>query len=39
LFVIPGWRYRLLVFLMRAFPRPLFHSLAIKYARETGRTR
>jgi len=39
LFVIPGWRYRLLVFVMRAFPRQLYHSLAIKYARGTGRDR
>jgi short-subunit dehydrogenase len=39
LFVIPGWRYRLLVFIMRAFPRPLYHSLAIKYARSTGRSK
>jgi short-subunit dehydrogenase len=39
LFVIPGWRYRLLVFLMCAFPRPLYHSLSIKYARGTGRAR
>ncbi len=39
LFVIPGWQYRLLVFLMRAFPRPLYHRLSIKYARETGRAR
>jgi short-subunit dehydrogenase len=39
LFVIPGWRYKLLVFLMRAFPRPLYHSLSIKYARGTGRDR
>jgi uncharacterized protein len=37
LFVIPGWRYRLLVFLMRAFPRPLYHWLSIQYARGTGR--
>ena len=37
LLVIPGWRYRLLVFIMRAFPRPLYHWLSIKYARETGR--
>ena len=37
LIVIPGWRYRLLVFLMRAFPRPLLHWLSIKYARGTGR--
>jgi short-subunit dehydrogenase len=37
LFVIPGWRYRLLVFLMSAFPRSLYHSLSIKYARSTGR--
>ncbi|HLY18119.1 MAG TPA: SDR family oxidoreductase [Bryobacteraceae bacterium] len=37
--VIPGWRYRLLVLLMRGFPRPLYHSLAIKYARGTGRDR
>ena len=39
LIVIPGWRYRLLVFLMRALPRPLYHSLAIKYAKGTGRAR
>ncbi|HUE02088.1 MAG TPA: SDR family oxidoreductase [Bryobacteraceae bacterium] len=39
LIVIPGWRYRLLVFLMRALPRPVYHSLAIKYARGTGRAR
>ena len=39
LFVIPGWRYRLLVFVMRALPRPLYYSLAIRYARGTGRTR
>ena len=37
LIVIPGWRYRLLVFLMRVFPRPLYHWLSIKYARRTGR--
>ncbi|MGA3074273.1 MAG: SDR family oxidoreductase [Bryobacteraceae bacterium] len=37
LFVIPGWRYRLLVFVMRALPRPLYHWLSIKYARGTGR--
>ena len=37
--VIPGLRYRVLVFLMRAFPRPLYHSLSIKYARSTGRAR
>lgn len=39
LFVVPGWRYGLLVFLMRAFPRPLYHWLSIKYARTTGRDR
>jgi len=39
LFVIPGWRYRMLVFLMRAIPRPWYHALAIKYARGTGRAR
>lgn len=39
LLVIPGWRYRLLVFLMRALPRPLYHSLSIQYARGTGRAR
>jgi len=37
LIVIPGWRYRSLVFMMRAFPRPLYHWLSIKYARDTGR--
>jgi uncharacterized protein len=36
-FVIPGWRYRTLVFLMRAMPRRITHSLSIKYARATGR--
>jgi len=35
--VVPGWRYRLLAALMRAFPRPLYHALSIKYARATGR--
>jgi len=39
LFVIPGWRYRLLVWIMRGFPRPLYHSLSIKYASATGRDR
>jgi short-subunit dehydrogenase len=39
LFVIPGWRYRLLVFVMRALPRSLYHWLSIKYARGTGRDR
>jgi short-subunit dehydrogenase len=39
LFVVPGWRYRLLVRIMRAFPRSLYHSLAIKYARKVGRDR
>ncbi|HVN03347.1 MAG TPA: SDR family oxidoreductase [Bryobacteraceae bacterium] len=39
LVVIPGWRYRLLVGLMRGFPRPLYYALSIKYARSTGRAR
>jgi short-subunit dehydrogenase len=39
LIVIPGWRYRMLVGLMRAFPRSLYHALSIKYASSTGRTR
>lgn len=39
LFVVPGWRYRVLVCLMRAFPRPLYQALAIQYARKTGRDR
>lgn len=39
LFVIPGWRYRLLVAIMRGFPRSLYHRLSIKYARQTGRDR
>jgi uncharacterized protein len=39
LFVIPGWYNRLLVLMMRAVPRPVYHSLAIKYARATGRDR
>jgi uncharacterized protein len=37
LLVVPGWRYRLLVAIMGAFPRSIYHSLAIKYARSTGR--
>jgi short-subunit dehydrogenase len=37
LIVIPGWRYRLLVAIMREFPRSLYHALSIKYARQTGR--
>lgn len=39
LIVIPGWRYRMLVGLMRAFPRALYHALSIKYASSTGRMR
>jgi short-subunit dehydrogenase len=39
LIVIPGWRYRLLVWLMRALPRPLYRALSIKYAQGTGRVR
>jgi short-subunit dehydrogenase len=30
LFVIPGWRYRLLVAMGRLLPRPLKHSIAIR---------
>ena len=37
LIVVPGWRYRLLVAVMRAFPPRLYRAVAIKYARETGR--
>jgi short-subunit dehydrogenase len=37
--VVPGGRYRALVFLMRAFPRGLYHHLAIHYARSVGRDR
>jgi uncharacterized protein len=37
--VVPGWRYRLLVAIMGALPRSIHHSLAVKYARETGRDR
>jgi uncharacterized protein len=39
LIVIPGRRYRLLVFLMRSIPRSPYTSLAIKYARSVGRAR
>ena len=39
LLVVPGWRYRLLVAIMGAFPRSIYQSLAIKYARSTGRDR
>jgi short-subunit dehydrogenase len=35
--VVPGWRYRLLVFVMQAFPRSVYYKLAIAYARRTGR--
>jgi short-subunit dehydrogenase len=37
LVVVPGFGYRLLVAMMRAFPRSIYHSLSIKYARSTGR--
>jgi uncharacterized protein len=39
LLVVPGWRYRLLVAIMGAFPRSIYQALAIKYARSTGRDR
>jgi short-subunit dehydrogenase len=39
LLVVPGWRYRLLVAMMCGLPRSIYHSLAIKYARGTGRDR
>lgn len=39
LIVIPGWRYKVLVGLMRALPRSLYHGLSIKYARSTGRAK
>jgi len=39
LVVVPGWRYRLLVGLMGAFPRSVYQTLAIKYARNFGRDR
>lgn len=39
LIVIPGWGYRLLVFVVGALPRGLYHKLAIKYAGVTGRDR
>ena len=29
--VVPGWRYRLFLSLYRWFPRPLRHSIAVKY--------
>jgi short-subunit dehydrogenase len=37
LIVVPGWRYRLLVAVMRGLPRSLYDSLAIYYSRKTGR--
>jgi short-subunit dehydrogenase len=37
--VVPGWRYRLLVAIMGGLPRSIHQSLAIKYARSTGRDR
>ncbi|MFN7997752.1 MAG: SDR family oxidoreductase [Bryobacteraceae bacterium] len=37
LIVVPGWRYRLMVGLMRSLPRSAYDSLAIYYARKTGR--
>lgn len=35
--VVPGWRYRLLVLVMQTLPRSLYRTLAITYARRTGR--
>jgi len=35
--VVPSWRYRLLVSVMRAFPRSAYYKLAIYYAHRTGR--
>jgi short-subunit dehydrogenase len=32
--VIPGWRYRLFIALLRFFPRPLKHYLSIKYGQD-----
>lgn len=37
LFVVPGWHYRLVAFIMRACPRALYYSLAIRFARQTRR--
>jgi hypothetical protein len=37
--VVPGKRNHLLRFIMRRLPAPLYRSLAIKYARDTGRDR
>jgi short-subunit dehydrogenase len=34
LIVIPGWRYRLFVALLRFLPRPLKHYIAIKYGQD-----
>ena len=34
LIVIPGWRYRLSVALLRFFPRPLKHYIAVKYGQD-----
>jgi uncharacterized protein len=39
LFVVPGWKYKVLVGVMRSVPRGLYHALAIRYARSTGRDR
>jgi hypothetical protein len=30
LFVVPGWKYKIFVFVMRLMPRPLRHAVAVK---------
>ncbi len=37
LFVVPGWRYRVIVFLSKVLPRPLRHAAIAGYAKKTGR--
>jgi hypothetical protein len=29
LFVVPGWRYKLFVLLLRLMPRPLLHAVGL----------
>jgi hypothetical protein len=37
LFVVPGWRYKLIVSLLRLMPRPLLHIIGLKSASRVGK--
>jgi len=39
LFVVPGWGYRLLVFMTKVIPRPIWHAALLRTARRMGRIR